>query len=328
MRERDPLSDLFARVDPARTSPTAPLTSEQLAVRERITRQTARAPRHRLRVWGWASAIVLPVAAALIAVALVTSNVFSAPPAAAYGPRPLTVRPIDESTADAVDRLIATAASRPPVDDVRGATFDEWALEISDIGTPQESVDVQASVTELSWKPDGSGERLLVAGVPFYADGAEGIPADPRYTAGDVISTQTYAPGEFTPSLPDLSILNLPDADALAQFGLTTRSSAGDFALLLPAVLSEWRPSPRHEARLLHLISSLEGLTLSGTTSDRLGRPALAFVATSPEHPHRAWTVLLSPEDGRFLGLEESTVGNDRDLDVPPDTVIQYDAWH
>lgn len=328
MRDDDPIGDLFDRVDPARTPSGAPLTAAQVALRDRIAGAPSRPARSARRIWGWTAAIALPAAAALTVLALVTGSVFTAQPAAAYGPRPLTVRAVDESSSDAIDRLVATLDARPSGDDARGATFDEWALGITDVGTPQESATVQASVITLEWQPDNSGRRVMVAAVPYYADGAAGIPTDPRYTPGDVISTQTYAPGEFTPSLSDLAVLDLPDADALAPFGLTVDSSAGDLALLLPAVLSEWRPSPHHEARLLQLLGTLQGLSLAGSTTDRLGRPALAFIATSPQHPHRSWTVLVAPDTGRFLGLEESTVGNDPDLDVPPDTVTQYDAWH
>ncbi len=328
VHDDDAIRALFQRADPARTPVDAPLTAEQVAIRDRITRRvTAAAPPRRRRTWRWAAAIALPAAATIAIAIVVAGSLTTATPAAAFGPRALIVEATNESTVEALARLIVTSQSSGPATDQEGATFHEWALAISDIGTPQESTVVQASVVELTWNGDGSGQRRFVAGDPFYADGSSGIPTDIAHKPGDPLSSQNYKPGEFSPSLPDLTTLDLPSADALVPFGLTLDSSAGDLALLLPAVLNEWQPSAAHEARLLELLGSLSGLSLDGATTDRLDRPALAFTATSPQHRHREWTVLISPETGRFLGLEERTVGTDPDLAVPPGTVTQYIAW-
>lgn len=326
MDSDDRIDELFRRADPARTPAGLPLTAAQVKLRDQITAKRQSTSR---RAWWRIPAIAIPLAATIAIAAIAAGTVFSATPAVALGPRPLTVHATSQTTPETILGLTRILDAAPSTTDARGARFDQWALEISESGEPTESSAIQASVHELDWSADGSGQQRITAGTPFSADGSDATPAlEPGRSPGDLILSTTFQPGGFTPSLPTLAVLDQPDADALASFGLTASSSAGDLALLLPAVLNEWRPSAAHEARLLALLGSLDGLSVDGTTVDRLSRAAYAFTATTPNVPHRAWTVLLSPETGRFLGIEEHTVGDDPTVQVPPGTITQYTAWH
>ena len=328
MRDSDSISDLFTRADPARTPAAAEPTAAQLRVRDEIM-AGGPAPVATHRLWRRRLAIALPLAAAIAVIAIVAGQVLTPTPAAAYGPRPLTITASDETAADAVARLANVLETSRETQDARSSSFDQWALSIAHTGAPTASISVQASVSDLDWSPDGNARLVITAAEPFFADGSRGTPQlDHDYPPGEVISDDEFAAGEYIPGLADLTFLDSSDADILRMLGLPPDADAGDVAPLIMMVQNEWTPSGPHTARILRLLASLDGFSLDGRTTDRLGRDAIAFGLRSDSNPHRAWTVLASPESGRIIGLEEHVVGDDPTIEVPPNTVTQYFAWH
>ncbi|WP_245603514.1 hypothetical protein [Salinispora cortesiana] len=64
--------------------------------------------------------------------------------------------------------------------------------------------------------------------------------------------------------------------------------------------------NPAQRAAALRLLAELPGITVTGTVTDRAGRPGEAFSITSDFHGlPTQYTVIIDPGSGALLGYEE-----------------------
>ncbi|NUP48888.1 MAG: CU044_5270 family protein [Catenulispora sp.] len=86
--------------------------------------------------------------------------------------------------------------------------------------------------------------------------------------------------------------------------------------------------SPAARAAVLRVLGDVPGLVDQGTTTDRAGRPAVAFAVEGGHSglPTR-YTVLVDPATGAILGHEQTLTRSAGDLNVPVPSVIGYDLF-
>ncbi|MFD4632428.1 CU044_5270 family protein [Streptomyces sp. NPDC058284] len=278
-------------------------------------------------VWG-IEMVSLAVAAAL---ALVLAGPSSAPAAAA--PRPLTLRAGSTPVAldQLADRASASASAKGAPRLTRGAHVQTWSLAMhEDRGGTAPVTLPEERVTR--WHADGSRTELVVAtdprspGKPVITDGDDG----PRTVRdGKVLSNRTYPPSWGT-AAPQTRPPHTPGAlrtylAELSHPGVRTPLTGTDELLdTVSTFLREWTPGARESAALTRVLADAEGLRPAGAVTDRLGRTGQAYVHTSDGLRRM---LILDPENGAVLGLEETVTRDDPAFGVKAGDVMSYTAW-
>ncbi|WFB08297.1 CU044_5270 family protein [Streptomyces sp. LX-29] len=297
-------------------------------------------PRERARAGGWPgrrpslarrfmlSAAATATAAVLVVVTLtvVFSEATTAPAAAAptalvprAGSRPVPLAEIAQRAWAAAD-----GSTAPPR---RGSHFQAWyvSLEVgadaaAPVTLPQERV--------IRWSADGSGTDLTVAtdprrpGEPVIDDsGGRARPvADGKVIERTEYPAGTRLPGDEPPDEPAALRTYLTRLHGPTGTTGTTTELLDD----LSALLRTWTPGPRGHAAIATLLSRTEGLRPAGAVTDRLGRRGQAYTHRSGE---ARYMVVLSPEDGRVLGVELTAARDQPEFRLRAGDVLSYEAW-
>ncbi|MET8009386.1 CU044_5270 family protein [Streptomyces sp. NPDC005271] len=279
--------------------------------------------RHTVRraVWSVGTA----AAAAVVALALTVSGTGSSPAVAAPKPLVAHVSRADVPLAEIARRARAAAAVTPGKSR-RGSHVQTWSLGMEEdkdaVVSPMESL--------TRWAADGSGSLLEVATDPRHPGRpviGDGVP--PRTVHdGKVLRRESYPEGTYG---ANGSYFETPPAGTAALRGylaVWTRGADRDPVELLTAVesfLKVWTPGPRQIADIATLLSRVEGLRPVGKVTDRLGREGQAFRFT-PGHGAR-YLVVLDPDDGRVLDIEETVTRDDPAYRIKAGDVLSYTAW-
>lgn len=291
---------------------------------ERRLRQLVSGARRRRTIRRIVMGVATATAGAVAAIALTVSGPASSPAVAA----PVALRP-HASAADVplaeIARRARAAATAEPGRSVRGSHVQDWSLGLE---SGKDAVTVPLE-TLTRWNADGSGSLLVVATDPRHPGRPvidDGVP--PRTVHdGKVVRRESYPPGigganesYFEPppagaaALRDYLAVWHPDADR-------------DPDELLGAVqdfLRVWTPGPREIANLATLISRDAGLRPAGRVTDRMGREGQAFVRTTDGLRQM---VVLDPDDGRVLDMEETYTRDDPEYRIEAGDVLSYTAW-
>ncbi|MGW7694141.1 CU044_5270 family protein [Streptomyces asiaticus] len=317
LREANPVSADTGRWRDRPLDARAELLLRRLTSLDRGRRTVRRA------VWSLEAA----AAATIVALALTVSGTGSAPAVAAPTPLPLVAHTsrADVSLAEIVRRTRA-AAEESPGKSERGSHLQTWALSMESgkdpVTLPRESL--------TRWNADGSGYALEVAtdprhpGRPVIEDGSP-----PRTVHdGKVLSKEHYPPGI---NGANQSYFEDPPAGASALREYLAVWSPGadrDPAELLSAVgsfLTVWTPGPRQRADIATLLSGIEGLRPAGKVTDRLGREGQGFRFTGT--PGGRSLIVLDPDDGRVLDIEETFTRDAPEYRVKAGDVMSYTAY-
>lgn len=185
---------------------------------------------------------------------------------------------------------------------------------------------VRPEVRELWRHPDGSGRSVVTAGAPEFRS-----PQDRRKWDGSSAPdrrTHRWAAGErdlFTGKRPPT------DVDELRRWLHQRPSSAPEPLRTVTAVTDLLRNRvllPQERAAVLRLLAEIPGMHHDGTTTDRAGRPGQAFSLESDAGglPTR-YTVIVDPDDGRFLGHEQMLTTSAGGLNVKIPAVTAYETY-
>lgn len=286
-------------------------------------------PRSRRHRMSRLTLLVAPVAALLVAVlAIVVTNPFEHSAAAAYGPPPMEWAPTQQTLSDvaatAEDRL---SRSSGPTRALRESVATSWSLSVNESGEPDQVTSISPLVTELVWNEDLSGRRVVTAGLAYPVEGGT-VPTD-ALEEGTVIDDMEFALGEFPAVVPDAGALDAVGfRDLLGAYAPTEQgSTAGDAMLGIADILGEWTLTNEQQGYLLDALLRFKGLTVLGTTTDRLGREVVGLQSEAVFRPGETTTILISADTGRIVGMETAVVGEDASAPVPVGTVIHYALW-
>ena len=81
--------------------------------------------------------------------------------------------------------------------------------------------------------------------------------------------------------------------------------------------------SAAQEAALLTHLASVDGVTVDGQVTDRIGRRGIVFSGGDGDYRQM---LIVSPENGMLLAIETVYVGQER-TDIISPAVIYYAAW-
>lgn len=320
--EDSELDRLLRTANPARTPVDAPADMQLLAritAAEPPSRQPLRAQRFAL--------FIAPLTAVAVAVAAVIFG-GSISPAAAYGPAPLKWTPTNQTLTEVAamtNQRLATSAD--VLSARRESNATSWSLAVNDAGEPQETTTISPLVTTLEWKEDLSGRRVVEAGEAYSVDRGT-TPSDPL-APGSLIDDTTYAAGEYPVLTPDAGAMGGEGfRDLLAAYAPPeTGAKAGDAMLGITDIMGEWTLTNGQHGELLDVLLQYDGLTVEGTTTDRLGREVVGLRSNAALRPGETTTLLISVATGRIVGVEITVTGKDASAPVPVGTVIHYALW-
>jgi len=322
----DELAERLRRLDPAITPQNTPLTAAQLAIRDRITGATA-IPSKRLsyrRPLWWSAGI--PALATFMVTLVVLFSFNPTPKAVALTPAPLTFTNTGQSAVELLAAAKHALEERSPVKAERATTSTGWYLQVEHQDATS-TVVISPQVTTMRWRPDQSGEVLVVAGVPYWADGAQQpIPSADYVPPGTVISQMTVPAGEWgapTVDPPGATIAEM--TEWLQAMGLPVDADAADLIDTINLAMSYWTLTNQQHATLLHLLLSREDIEVVGTGLDRAGREVTAVAADSGRFAGTRRILLISSDTGRIVA--EEVVRTTPDGDLPAGSVISYTLW-
>ncbi|MCK6065727.1 MULTISPECIES: hypothetical protein [Microbacterium] len=271
--------------------------------------------------WGW----TVPVAAAVVVVAL-TVGPIAATPSYAATPPPLTIQPLDDTIDDvlseSLDILRAATATRPS----RDAEVVRWSLREDGTDDPV----IVPEWQEWVWNADGTGYLSARAGAPYSVttDGKIVEPVGDAPDEGDPIETARSSPSDFGffPDEPPANAremrdyltvqAHLPnDADALAWWGA------------ISLLRDEWTLTADQQAAALEILAATGGLSVLGTVEDRFGRDGIALSVTSANRDQFGATVVLDEASRQIIAADITYNGGSNRLDLDTGSVIEYSAW-
>ncbi len=315
----DELSRLLQSARPSRTPRDARPDAAALAMRDAIVADGSARARVRRHALSWSMATV--AVAVLIAVVLVW--VPQAPVVAAT-PRPLSFTPgltLPEIEARA---LAAQTGTGGPSEPIRGSESTGWYFAWEEGSA---STTIRPTVTTTAWDENGSGFTRVVAGVPYSSDGAPARREADAPAPGELISEIVYGPGEFVP--PVSAAPGPSDQDVtqlLGAFGMPPAgATAGEIVTATESVFGLWTLTDEQHAKIISLLLNSPGSVALGESTDRGGRPVFG-VGTDFAQSEIRYTVLISAETGRIVGLEASPLA-DIVPDIPAGSVTSYTLW-
>ncbi|WP_166878024.1 hypothetical protein [Salinibacterium sp. ZJ450] len=319
----DRLAEGLTSLDPAHTAPDSATTSTdwaQLRTMMATDRRRARPPlRLRLRAL-WA----VPIAAALVTVAVVTGSITN-PPAYAQTPPPLAPTSVAEPLDEVVDESVQVLLAAPQQPARREGQLVRWRHSQDAEGEPV------FIPQRYAWERDENGVAsvLVTAEQPYsvLADGQITEPAGPAPTAGTRVSTA--AEDEYFGGFPAAPPADTAGLVAALREKIPLRDDAdgmeywGAFRMLL----SEWTLTPAHHAAMLQILEQSGGLELLGTVTDRLGRDGIALRLTSSTRTAFEVTVIIDAATRQIIASDVIYAGGLNVLDEPAGSVVEYSAW-
>ncbi|MFT4157575.1 MAG: hypothetical protein QM630_06565 [Microbacterium sp.] len=262
-------------------------------------------------------AFIVMLVVAVFAVASILRPV----PAVAATPPLLDVTPMSASAPELLKEMetmrLTGAESRSTI---RAQT---WALNtsIDEDGTIVSSV-VEPQWSETTFSADGSVHYRLVAAEPFPGQSDDSLPEP-----GAVLVDETFLPGDWDSPIeqgPPTDVAAV--GDYLAAFSGDDALSAGQTLREVTSIVSNYLLTPEQEAALIGYLSTLDGLQVSGSTTDRLGRTGIVFSASDRAPGEAEDRLIISPRSGQILAAETLYTGSTR-TDITSPAVIDYTAW-
>ncbi|MEU8658459.1 CU044_5270 family protein [Actinoplanes philippinensis] len=171
--------------------------------------------------------------------------------------------------------------------------------------------DGRARTIDLSLTPDASAADIHTFVDP---DTPTGSPVRNDYPAG------TF-PAAFA---------GRPPTDPAELAGWLARNSARDDAVIVGVtdLLLERTLTGRERAAVLTVLDGHTTLTYAGTSTDRAGRPGVAFTAASTASGGESLNVfLIDPATGRFLASEQISTGGAPALKLTYPAVLSYRTY-
>ena len=335
MNEND--DDLARRIraaDPA----SAPLdygsSPHGIQIRDRILAKAApateprRLKQRRIRfVSGWS----LAAATALVFVLVATITLLQPRTAYAITPPPLDLASNDATVADVIDGCIAkldnSASAEEPS---RSASYEGWYLQVTIEGDNTVAPVIVPEEQTVEWTADLSGTATTTAGEAYTVQDGNVIPPATDVPAeGDVLQNVTYEEGTmpvvFSDSPP--SDLNGMRTYLATVFGIDESSDDTAYIDAIRALLNEWTLTNAQYALLLQLVEQLDGVSVAGDVTDRLGRAGTALRIAPPDGQYYERLLILSQGTGRIIGMESVYIGGSPDIDLPTSSVVEYVAW-
>lgn len=321
----DEFAELMRRADPARATPQV-VTEDDIRANLAQVKRKARLARRRRQ-----GLIALPAAAALLtALFVIQPWGGGAVPAQAATPPMLGVTPIEADVEQVVARALEQLAASPEDHSERRAEFEGWYVELEEQGGVLSSPVVAPQRLLVQWRDDLSGRVTVTAGKAYVPDHGHSAPP-PEDTApapGTILSDDTFPPGEMPVQYRGTPPSSASEMRVFLQIGGAPPAGGGSgYLQAVQALLSEWTLSAPQQAAVLQVLASLNGVSVSGDTTDRLGRAAIALRFSGQEHPEFEYLILLGAESGRIIALERLYVGGLDELDLPVPSVMSYTAW-
>lgn len=277
-----------------------------------------------------AGGVVLAVAAGGVAL----ESIRKPQPAYAATPAMLTYGPpaSAEPASTRLRHLAEVAAGKPapprPTGSVEHLESANWFLNssVTDGRTTSAVVPEQWR----SWQTDdGAGREVRKALPPIFRSEADR--REWKRRGGQIDSseeTRDYTSGEYyshwqgpvptdATALREWLTTGVPAHEAPVQYLESVTELAGVRML-----------NPAQRAAALRLLAELPGITVTGTVTDRAGRPGEAFSITSDFHGLPVqYTVIIDPGSGALLGYEEVLTETAGMLNVPIPAVITYRSY-
>lgn len=327
----DLLSNLLRNADPGSVKRGDPLSERglrELAAYEardenlarasrRSSTPSARRPRWRPVSLAAGSAFLILLIVSVFAV----TSVLRPAPAIAVTPPLLELTSFSQAGPEVLkemERLRRTG--QPPKNTIRAQS---WALNTS-IG---EDGAIESSVTEPQWSettflPDGSVHYRLVTAEPFPGQDHDSLPKP-----GTVLVDEEFLPGDWDSPIEEAPPTAVRDVTTyLVGLSGERTLTTGQIIREISAIMSNIILSPEQEATLIGYLSTLGGIQVSGSTTDRLGRTGIMFSATDRDPGQIEDRLIISPSSGKILAAETLYIGSDRP-DIASPAVIDYTAW-
>ena len=102
-------------------------------------------------------------------------------------------------------------------------------------------------------------------------------------------------------------------------------ATAGEIVTATESVFGLWTLTDEQHAKIISLLLNSPGSVALGESTDRGGRPVFG-VGTDFAQSEIRYTVLISAETGRIVGLEASPLA-DIVPDIPAGSVTSYTLW-
>lgn len=324
--------NLEARVraaNPVATHARPVLTDRALADLQRIMSEppAAARPRRRRHPIVWIGASVAATMA--IVIVLLIPNVIAGQRAVAATPPLLTVAPVTGSAADLLRELAVNVARKADTVTPNETSYQTWAAQLTITEDDDQSHVIQPEVVTSRWETDLSGAVRIVAGEPYPAAGAprDAGPAQGVQAPGTVLSDDVLDAGEY-PLVFAAEPPVAPQAMRAYLLQATDTPNSNDAAVLfrcIQAFLSQRNPTPAQESAILAVLQTADGISVLGSVTDRLGRPGVAFAASTNEGAQLEHLLIVSP-DGTLLGAETIYRGGGS-INLPNPSVMEYIVW-
>lgn len=240
--------------------------------------------------------------------------------------------PIDHLTATGPETLLELAqiAAHAPADEPgeggQVIRVRSWALHVveSDDEVGQFASVIHPENYEITLPADGSMRTVVTAGQAYDQDGTlvSGGPA-----LGTVLWSLELSPSEYVPmfsrSAPTQS--DLFGTFLSAGSGLNAQTRGSDALLAISYLLMEQTLNGSQTSAALRYLATLPDIGVAGTTTDRLGRPAIALEAEREDGNYNV-LLLVDPATGQILAFETVYIGTSR-TDIKAPAVTEYQAW-
>lgn len=275
------------------------------------------------------------VAVAATVVVAVPRGGSGAGTALAATPPPLTFQPASGS-APTVLRELAEHVRQEAASEERQGRYQHivvrrWSLGTRVDGTTVTSV-VLPSRTELWIAPDGSATQTTRYDTPRFDDPRQRAAWEAQGSPGGEQRSETtrYPGGAFPRMWRDAG----PPPGDLAgftrwlQIGHPAGNGPVETLVAWQDLSREYVPDAVTRANLLSVAAGLTGLVQDGRTTDRAGRPGIAFSITNASSglPTKH-TVIVDPHTGALLASEEMLTETAGKLNVRVPAVISYDIY-
>ncbi|MBN9187231.1 hypothetical protein [Microbacterium sp.] len=267
-------------------------------------------------------------AIAVVALFVIT-NMTAAPRASALTPPPLTFTATGQTPKDVLTMAEHTLTRSPsPTSAVRYSQSTGWYAQLAaNENNEITSATIAPQITTLEWAADLSGHLRVIAGTPYWADGAtNAIPARTAPTPGTVILDTTFTAGGVTAPTTNPPGESVEEMRTwLTEFGLPSGADAADLIGTINQVLSYWTLTNEQHALLLQILLDRDDITVLGMGKDRAGRPVTGIAADSHRSPGSRELLLISASTGRIIANE--TMRTTKAGALPAGSVTSYTLW-
>lgn len=233
-----------------------------------------------------------------------------------------------EPGSDELLRLAELARrAEPPADGpVQRTIRDSWLLKTdNETGkAPARSVLVPVHWQQF-FQPDGTVRTIERRGHPLDSDGRL-TDQTGRWSNEQPASDETFPGPETGPEYP--STLSTDPAKLARQLVPDTEDCRpATYCLVAATNFLRYNHvlEPRLNAALLKMLAQLPDIRFAGESTDRLGRPADAFVVPGAR-ASRVIILLFDPATGAFLGSEECLVKDSAELGLEAPAVLEFTA--